>query len=123
MPVTKKIQPAFCFLLALLQGCMVLALGLASVNPEIHEALHAGKTCPHHECGSSNGEESGDTSEPGAACPVVLFGQGFLLGLSLEMPTRGDFTQDSCALARITAHDLRTPLTQRSRAPPTVLFV
>ena len=119
----KKFGPTLCCLLALLQGGMVLVLGLASVNPDIHQALHAEQACPHHHHDHSHGGNSDDSPESEAACPVVLYGQGLVLGPTLELPTRGDFTQESCALVRITTHDPRAPLTQRSRAPPTVLFV
>lgn len=122
MSATNKVQPVLCCLLAILQASVVFVLGLASVNPDIHLALHADKACPHNNHCHSHGEESGNDSESGAACPVVLYGEGLVLGPALELPSRLRYTEESRQFVYVVVHLERTPLTQRSRAPPTVLF-
>ena len=122
MSAIKKVEPTLCCLLALLQVGLIFVLGLAAVNPDMHQALHAGKACPHHDCGASHGEESGEPNESAGVCPVVLLAQGIELGTIPELPTQSKFAR-TCMLPTATVfRDTFYQLTQRSRAPPTLLF-
>lgn len=99
-----------------------MVLGLASVNPDIHQTLHGGNACPHHGCGTSHDENSEDPPEPGVGCPVVCYGQGLLLALALELPGEPLFAREARPCLDVVVPFARAPLIQRSRAPPTVLF-
>lgn len=122
MPPSKKFKTTCCCLLAVLQASMVFVLGLASVNPEIHQALHAGEGCPHHNCGSSHGEENEESTPSGAGCAVVLYSDGLVLGAAAVLPSQAVFFRKSPEFPELAFKFARAPLSQRSRAPPTVLF-
>ena len=122
MSRSKKFQTTSYCLLAVLQASMVFVLGLASVNPEVHQALHAGEGCPHHSCGSSHGEEPEESAPSGAGCAVVLYSDGLVLGAAAVLPSRAVFSRKSPEFPELASQFARAPLSQRSRAPPTVLF-
>jgi hypothetical protein len=53
---------------------------------------------------------------------VVLYGQGLTLGIVLELPERAEFARERIATQTVLTRVERRPLSQRSRAPPTVLL-
>jgi hypothetical protein len=117
--VKKRFASTAC-LLALSQAGLLFLLGLASVNPDLHDALHSESGCPHHP--HSHDDHSEDAPTPESACPVVLYGQGLTLGIVLELPERAEFARERIATQTVLTRVERRPLSQRSRAPPTVLL-
>lgn len=122
MSTTKRTRFVLFCLLAILQAGVVFVLGLASVSPDIHQALHAGEACPHHDCGSTHEKNGEDPAESTGTCPVISYGCGIELGTAPDLPADSNFYRKSVLICPEAAPDACFVITQRSRAPPTLLL-
>lgn len=107
----------------ILSGCLavlVLLLSIASISPQMHEALHAGEE--PHQCGGDHHhhpEPPADDCENAHTCAVTFFDQGTTSVMpAVELPERTDVI---LAIVPQTADIVwcgQTPIRRCSRAPP-----
>jgi hypothetical protein len=108
-------------------GCLamlVLLLGLASVSPQMHQALHAdaGGGYHHHTCGGH--EHDTPANDCDESCAVALFGQGVTTPQSLvELPERTDAIVAIVSLSASIVWCGQRLIRRCSRAPPIEMVV
>ncbi len=98
----------------------ILLLGIATVSPQIHEALHAGDA--EHQCGGhhhNHPEPPADDCDKAPTCAVSFFDNGATSVMPLvELPARTDVILAIVSLGAEIVWCGQTPIRRCSRAPP-----
>ena len=111
-------QPsAFMRGLSLCLASLIFLLGMASVSPEMHEALHASSE-HSHSC-EGHHDDAPLENDGSHSCAVTLFDQGATgVGLLVELPARTDSILAVFSLSAEVIYCGQAPIRRCSRAPP-----
>ncbi len=111
-------QPsAFMRGLSLCLASLIFLLGMASVSPEMHEALHVSNE-HSHSCGGHH-DDAPLENDGSHSCAVTLFDQGATgVGLLVELPARTDSILAVFSLSAEVIYCGQAPIRRCSRAPP-----
>ena len=107
---------------SVLLAALVLLLAVASVSPQLHDALHA-ESEHAHQC-DGHGHAPADDEDVEHSCAVTLFEQGASSSVAfVELPGRTDVILAIIPLSAEVVWCGQAPLRQRSRAPPIEIVV
>ena len=96
---------------------LVVLLGIASVSPQLHEALHA--TTEHSHGCEGHHDDAPLGHDESHSCAVTLFDKGATCGLLLvELPARTDSVVAVVPLSAEVIYCGQTPIRLCSRGPP-----
>lgn len=96
---------------------LVFLLGIASVSPQLHEALHA--TSEHSHSCEGHHDDAPLGNDRSHSCAVTLFDQGATCGLLLvELPARTNLILAVVSLSAEVIYCGQAPIRRCSRAPP-----
>jgi len=111
-------QPsAFMCGLSLCLASLIFLLGIASVSPQLHEALHA--TSEHSHSCEGHHDDAPLENDGSHSCAVTLFDQGATgVGLLVELPARTDSMLAIVSLNAEVIYCGQAPIRRCSRAPP-----
>jgi len=103
--------------LSLCLASLIFLLGMASVSPEMHEALHASSE-HSHSC-EGHHDDAPLENDGSHSCAVTLFDQGATgVGLLVELPARTDSILAVFSLSAEVIYCGQAPIRRCSRAPP-----